>query len=232
MAVGLRRQVSGRVITDSNIDPQADRHSDRLLKLIDELVIGCGLHTNDLSAVAFDAGPGGFTRVRIACAVSQGIAMGLNIPVVAIDSLQAIALASASESGRTDYAICSDARMKQCYVGRYRITPDKQVQELEPAHTLDTDQVGPWLVQARTAGSDVQVAGSAFERFEPLRTAWGTPVFQPSAGAVVDAVLTIAQNPALWQSADQVAPRYVREKVALNVTEQAALRATRSANRS
>ena len=229
MAVGLRWQASGQRITNTTVDPQADRHSDRLLPLIDELLTGCGLSSEDLSALAFDAGPGGFTRVRIACAVTQGIAIGLGVPVAAIDSLQAIALASANETDGIHFAVCSDARMGQCYVGRYHVTPEQMIQEIEGAHTLDTDDVTPWLEKAQLDNKGLYATGSAFERFEALRAAFRGPVHQPGASAVVDAVLTIAQQQGIWQTADQAAPRYVREKVALNVTEQAALRNARQA---
>lgn len=228
MAVGLRwRDTENRIYTESITDPAADRHSERLLECIDELITGCGLTSDALSAIAFDAGPGGFTRVRIACAVAQGIAMGLNIPVAPVDSLQAIALASARETGNPDWIVCTDARMGQCYVGHYTPGANKLPEPVQAAHTMDTDAVPDWIHTIQRAVGQIAVAGSAFDRFDQLSAASASTPHQPEAAALVGAVLDLASAHGDWLAAAQAAPHYVREKVALNVDEQAALRAAK-----
>ncbi|MDP1092203.1 tRNA (adenosine(37)-N6)-threonylcarbamoyltransferase complex dimerization subunit type 1 TsaB, partial [Klebsiella pneumoniae] len=61
--------------------------SARMLPEIRALLAAAGLALADLDAIAFGQGPGAFTGLRTACAVAQGLAFGLDNPVLAIDSL-------------------------------------------------------------------------------------------------------------------------------------------------
>ncbi|WP_459655646.1 tRNA (adenosine(37)-N6)-threonylcarbamoyltransferase complex dimerization subunit type 1 TsaB, partial [Achromobacter xylosoxidans] len=78
-----------------------------------------GLAPGALQAVAFGQGPGGFTGLRVACGVAQGMAMGLGIPVLPVVSHQAVA---AQAGGVPDDAIvvALDARMNEVYLAVYR----------------------------------------------------------------------------------------------------------------
>src|SRR5690606_11689030 len=67
------------------------QHAERLLPMADGRLAERGLGRSGLSAVAFGQGPGGFTGLRVACGVAQGIAFALEIPVVPVDSLMAVA---------------------------------------------------------------------------------------------------------------------------------------------
>lgn len=81
---------------------------------------GAGCRHGDLDALAFAAGPGSFTGLRIATGVIQGLAWGLDIPVVPVSSLQAVALAVAEEQDAQEgdgIAVAFDARMDEVYWG-------------------------------------------------------------------------------------------------------------------
>src|SRR5690625_3624126 len=67
-------------------------HAERLLPMVDELLDQAGIRRQQLSAVAFGQGPGGFTGLRVACGVAQGIAFALGLPVIPIVSLHAAAV--------------------------------------------------------------------------------------------------------------------------------------------
>src|SRR5688500_20135534 len=62
-------------------------------------------------AVAFGAGPGSFTGLRIACGIAQGLAFARGLPVLGVSTLEALA----EESGAPRVAACLDARMREVY---------------------------------------------------------------------------------------------------------------------
>src|SRR5664279_1025988 len=94
--------------------------SERLLPWVHELLAEAGLALAQIDGIAFGAGPGGFTGLRLACGVAQGLAYGLDVPVVPVSTLEALALAS----GESDVWACLDARMNEVYSGAYRVEGD------------------------------------------------------------------------------------------------------------
>jgi len=91
------------------------RHSELLLGMVDAVLRGHALTPRDLDGVAFGAGPGSFTGLRIACGVAQGIAFGADLRVVAVSTLLALAESAAAERA----VCCLDARMGQVYHAAY-----------------------------------------------------------------------------------------------------------------
>src|SRR5687767_11703966 len=81
------------------------RHSERVLPMLEQLLAAAGIGAGELEAVAFGAGPGSFTGLRIACGVAQGIALARGIPTLGISTLEAIA----EESGAARVVACLDA---------------------------------------------------------------------------------------------------------------------------
>src|SRR5690606_11930464 len=72
-------------------EEQSLRHAHRLLPLVDGIVSQAGIRKTAIQGIAYGSGPGSFTGIHIAASVMQGIALALNIPVVGISSLQAVA---------------------------------------------------------------------------------------------------------------------------------------------
>lgn len=101
----------------------SSQHAEHLLPLVDQVLAQAELTQQDLDAIAFGQGPGGFTGLRVACGVAQGMAFGLQLPVVAVPSLLAVAQAQRSAEHEIQVVIL-DARMDELYVAAYRFHGD------------------------------------------------------------------------------------------------------------
>src|SRR6476661_3228276 len=86
--------------------------SERILPAIGEMLARDGTSLANLDGIAYGAGPGSFTGVRIACGVAQGLAFGAGIPVYGVSSLGAIAQTAWRARGMARVIACIDARMR------------------------------------------------------------------------------------------------------------------------
>jgi tRNA threonylcarbamoyladenosine biosynthesis protein TsaB len=191
------------------------RHSERLLAMLDELLREAGVAKNQLNGIAFGAGPGSFTGVRIACGVAQGLAFGLNLPVLGISTLLAVAQAS----GAKKVIAALDARMAEVYFAAYQKTSDGWQTACAPS------LCAPDLTPALT-GSEWHGVGSGFSvHGAALQARYAGQIAQLDAQTFPHAT-AIAQLAAplfaagLGQDAAHALPIYLRDKVALKTCER------------
>mgnify|MGYP006158930571 CR=1 FL=1 len=98
------------------------RHSQEVLGRLIDLMQSAGIGLSELDAIIFGQGPGSFTGVRIAVGVVQGLGFGLDIPVVPVSSLAAIAQGTFRESGSVDIVSALHARADEFFMGAFHIS--------------------------------------------------------------------------------------------------------------
>lgn len=119
-------------------DIHVDRsHSEKLAVMIKNLLDNCNKKKHDLSAVAISKGPGSYTGLRIGASTAKGICYGLNIPLIGINSLEAMANQVVG-SNTEKYYLCPmfDARRMEVYA----LLADHKLNIIEPTHSLIIDK--------------------------------------------------------------------------------------------
>lgn len=207
---------AGTAIERSEIAPR--RHAELVLPMADALLAEAGLRRSQLDAIAVGRGPGAFTGVRLAVSLAQGMALGLDLPVVPISSLAALAL-DAPDDGTPVLAVI-DARMGEIYAAAYRRVGAR----LQPL--IDECVCAPEALQL-PEGNAWNVIGSGWKTYAPALAArvpsprWSGGDRYPQARAV--AVLAAAEFDAgRALPPEQALPIYLRDKIALTLVEQRA----------
>jgi tRNA threonylcarbamoyladenosine biosynthesis protein TsaB len=121
-ACSVALRFGGDVLARFELAPR--QHADLVLSMCSELLGEVGIQANQLDAVAFGRGPGSFTGLRIAAGMVQGIAFGLDLPVVPVSTLAAMAQGAIAERGVTRVLCALDARMDEVYWGAYEMGED------------------------------------------------------------------------------------------------------------
>jgi tRNA threonylcarbamoyladenosine biosynthesis protein TsaB len=108
----------------SRHEPAGRRQAEMILGMVDAVLSEAGLEVAQIEGIAYGAGPGSFTGLRIAAGVTQGLALARRIGVVGVGTLLAIAEEAAEEAageaagGRI--IACLDAHMGEVYHAAYR----------------------------------------------------------------------------------------------------------------
>lgn len=183
-----------------------NRHSELALPMLERLLKSSRITPGELDAVAFGAGPGSFTGLRIACGIAQGLAFARGIPVLGIPTLEALA----EECGASRVVACLDARMGEVY---YSALEKRGAgwKEIIAAQCVPPSGM-------KVAGEGWIGAGNGFAAYGGMGLEKVLPEVHPTALAVARLA---APRLAAGEGVDAAlaAPIYVREKVAFTKAE-------------
>lgn len=195
--------------------PAGKAASKLILPKIQLLLDQAGLTLSGLDGIAFGAGPGSFTGVRVACGVAQGLGFGANIPVVGVNVLEALAEAS----GADQVVVATDARMGEVYHAAYQKNNDAWL-ATHAAGVYKPDEVpeveGPGWIGVGTAWGVYDEMLS--QRYE-ANLVNKIPGMTPAAEAIL-ALAMPTFGAGLAKPANEARPIYIRNRVALTSKER------------
>ncbi|MFW6346345.1 MAG: tRNA (adenosine(37)-N6)-threonylcarbamoyltransferase complex dimerization subunit type 1 TsaB, partial [Halomonas sp.] len=116
----LRRRAGGDDELLSRFEMTPREHTRRLLPMVDEVLAEAGIAPSALDAVAYGHGPGSFTGLRIAAGAAQGLAYGLDRPLLGVSTLAALALGAHRRHHFRWLLTALDARMGEIYVAAWQ----------------------------------------------------------------------------------------------------------------
>lgn len=136
MAIAL----NGITILCKEIAEEGYSHAEKLHGFIADVVKDAGIEFSDLSAIAVSQGPGSYTGLRIGVSAAKGLSYGLNIPLIAIDTLQSLATQVSISEGLIVPML--DARRMEVYSAVFSNTFEK-VRAIE-AEIIDENSFQNW----------------------------------------------------------------------------------------
>ncbi len=209
--------------------------SSTLIPAILALLAQAGLRLPQLDAIAFGAGPGSFTGLRTACSVAQGLAFGLNLPLLPVNSLLALAEQARHQYGVPRVLAVLDARMGEVYTQSYDFESDINLAAC-PGELLAPDNLPiPLAWQGQPASW--LLAGNAFAAYgarllgslsSAQQMGLACPLVFPSAAAMLRLAPALLGAGA-GVAAAQAHPHYVRNRVAQTTQERELARTTKIA---
>lgn len=195
-------RMSGELI-GSNREIRMRGHVERLLPMIDELLNDSSIGIKDMDYIAMTRGPGTFAGVRIGLAAAKGLALALNIPIIAISSLEALAFdfAQTNIDFVGDIAVMIDARRGEVYMQSFQIQSGDIIPVDKPISSAIVD------AQSTIAAGVSDIIGSACPFFTGTDFTLHEEAIHPDA-------VTIAQYAELnicnAMASDDVEPLYLR----------------------
>lgn len=194
-------------------------HTDLILPMIDELMAEAGLSASQLDLLAYGRGPGSFTGIRVGAGIIQGIAIAVDIPVVAVSTLRALAQGMFRQHAETQVLAAFDARMQEVYWGGYQLD-DQQCMQVVINEVVSAPDAVPIL-----DNKNWFAAGSGWAEYQALEQRCQGLLQGRDDKALVHAydVASLAlqdNDKGLAVAAEFALPIYLRDNVAKKKAEQ------------
>lgn len=193
------------------------RHSSLLLPMVDELLREAGMSLRQLDGIGYGVGPGSFTGLRIACAVTQGLAFGADLPVVGVSTLESIA----EQADAKQVLTVLDARMAEVYWAAYQRDGTGWRAVSEPQLALPESVAVPSGGEWVGAGNGFAALGDVLRPRLASQLARIDDALMPDAAAMAPLAAEAFER-GEGMDAALAAPIYLRDKVALTIDERRA----------
>jgi len=188
-------------------------HTKRLLPMVDEVMAQADIKLHHLDAIAFAAGPGSFTGLRICLGAVQGLAFGAGLPVVSVSSLAALSQTALLKGKVDEHQLVMstiDARMQEIYWAVYGF--EEGLASVVQADSLDA----PHLI-AFEPGRDWSGVGSGMDYQKDMQLQHPFSSIDASLLPGAEAVALLAARSfekGDLLSAEEAVPVYLRDEVA------------------
>lgn len=94
-------------------------HAEKILPIINQLLIDSGTVLQSVDCIVFDQGPGSFIGLRIGINIAQGLSLGANLPLIGLSSLEVLAQGAYRLFGSKYVITTIDAKMRKLYWAYY-----------------------------------------------------------------------------------------------------------------
>ncbi|MGP1433074.1 MAG: tRNA (adenosine(37)-N6)-threonylcarbamoyltransferase complex dimerization subunit type 1 TsaB [Catonella sp.] len=188
-------------------------HSTTLMPMLNEIVKMSETDLKEVGAIAIAAGPGSFTGLRIGSATAKGLAYSLNIPIIPVPTLAALAYNIQFFDG----IICPimDARREQVYNGLYsfsdgeftEIKADRALAVEELINELNSEYLGKKVV---FLGDGVPVYKNIIEERLELQHFYATANISKQRAGSVAVLGKMYYNRGVAETAESHEPIYLR----------------------
>ncbi|CAA6819776.1 MAG: TsaB protein, required for threonylcarbamoyladenosine (t(6)A) formation in tRNA [uncultured Aureispira sp.] len=143
-------------------------HAEQLTLFIQEVMQMANLNLQELDAIAVSKGPGSYTGLRIGISTAKGLCYALDKPMLAIDTLKALAFGAIQDyyNPKAAYVALMDARRMDAYVGVY--TADYEILKAPYFATLAPTTFDDLL--EHPAIDEIVLVGDAVEKYQDICT--------------------------------------------------------------
>lgn len=180
IGLGALHSESRTVELVASVEAEARRASNtQLLPRIDAALAEAGVSRKQIACVVVGRGPGSFTGVRIAMATAKGVASALEVPLIGVSSLDAVAWNAQADGARGALAVVADAMRKEVYPVRYTLN-EQGIERLEADRVVKVEAAAEELTAAGL--SNLLIAGDALRKYADL--------FDPCGSALAEALWT------------------------------------------
>lgn len=184
-------------------------HSQRILPMVQKLLADAKIGLDKVDLVAYGRGPGSFTGIRICTSMTQGLALGQDLPVIGMSTLAAMAQIAMNEHQAEEVIAAIDARMNEVYWAHFKC--ENGLATLVGQEQVSAPEV---LVASGLTKANVFACGTGFDTYEEMLG--DMSLVESAKFPTAEVMLSLAHRDAglgLATDVEQLSPVYVRDTV-------------------